>query len=95
MINEPMIKTTVIEGVEYSCISLGLDDFAIPKHMMQGEKQDGYIYKDAVDSEVIRIIDNTHIDMIETYIREHYCEKAKAVQIDEINGYNVYKIISE
>lgn len=46
MINEPMIKTTVIEGVEYSCISLGLDDFAIPKHMMQGEKQDGYIYKD-------------------------------------------------
>lgn len=53
------------------------------------------IYKDAVDSEVIRIIDNTHIDMIETYIREHYCESAKAVQIDEINGYNVYKIISE
>lgn len=53
------------------------------------------IYKDAVDSDMIRIIDNTSIDMIETFIQEHYCESARAVKIDDINGYNVYKIVSE
>ena len=46
MINEPLIKNTIIDGIEYSCIALGKDDFAIPRHMMQGEKQNGYIYKD-------------------------------------------------
>lgn len=46
MINEPLIKNTIVDGVEYSCIALGKDDFAIPRHMMQGEKQNGYIYKD-------------------------------------------------
>ena len=46
MMNEPLIKNTVIDGIEYSCIALGKDDFAIPRHMMQGEKQNGYIYRD-------------------------------------------------
>lgn len=45
MIKEQMITNTVIDGKEYTAIALGVDDFAIPRHMMQGEKQDGYIYK--------------------------------------------------
>ena len=46
MIKEQMITDITIDGKEYTAIALGVDDFAIPRHMMQGEKQYGYIYKD-------------------------------------------------
>lgn len=35
-----------VDGVEKTCVRLGSDKFTIPRHLMQGEKQHGYIYKD-------------------------------------------------
>ena len=52
------------------------------------------IYKDSVDSEVIRFINRSDMDIIETYIREHYCSTARAVGIDELGEYTVYRIVS-
>lgn len=51
------------------------------------------IYRDAVDSDAIRFINNESMDVIETYIREHYCSTAKAVLQETAAGYSVYRII--
>lgn len=53
------------------------------------------IYRDAVDSDVIRFVDNMHMEQIEQYVREHYCADAKAVQVDKVGNYNVYRIVSQ
>lgn len=53
------------------------------------------LYRDAVNSDIIRFINKENMDVIETYIREHYCSMARAVAVDEIEGYQVYKIIDE
>lgn len=51
------------------------------------------IYRDAVDSDIIRFMNVDYMDMIETYIREHYCSTAEAVLQETVDGYNVYKIV--
>ncbi len=56
------------------------------------------VYRDAPNSEVIRFIDcsedeKSRIDMIVTYIREHYFKDASAELLDEIGKYRVYRII--
>lgn len=55
----------------------------------------GNLYRDAVNSDTIRFIDKENMNVIEIYIREHYCSTAHAVVEDEIEGYQVYKIIDE
>lgn len=51
------------------------------------------LYRDAVNSDTIRFINKENMDVIETYIREHYCSTAQAVLVDELEGYQVYKIV--
>lgn len=40
------IRNHIIDGVEKTCILLGSEDLQPPKHMMQGEKEPGYILID-------------------------------------------------
>lgn len=57
------------------------------------------VYQDAPNSQMIRFIDcsedkKSRIDMIITYIREHYCKDAEAELLEEIGEYRIYKIVS-
>ena len=53
------------------------------------------IYKDCINSQIIRIIDRGNIGIILDYIHAHYCESASAVLIDTVGCFSIYTIISE
>lgn len=53
------------------------------------------IYKDSVDSNTIRFINCSDMDIIIRYIQEHYCETAKALVVDEIGEYKVYQVVAQ
>jgi len=42
------IKDLVIDGEEKTLINLGGDDFPLPRHLMSGEKQPGFIFSDGM-----------------------------------------------
>ncbi|MBR1920240.1 MAG: hypothetical protein IJ831_11540, partial [Spirochaetales bacterium] len=42
------IKDLVIDGEEKTLIDLGGDDFPLPRHLMSGEKQPGFIFSDGM-----------------------------------------------
>jgi hypothetical protein len=46
MIEEKDIIERTIDGEEKTLIKLGRDDFGLPKHLMQGEKKCGFLFKD-------------------------------------------------
>lgn len=52
------------------------------------------IYRDCVDAENIYFIDNDKMQIIETYIREHYHAKARAVVVGNVAGRNIYHFVS-
>ncbi len=52
------------------------------------------VYNESVNSEVIRFILGDDVDIVQTYINEHYCENATLVFETEMNGYTIYKVIN-
>lgn len=52
------------------------------------------LYKDSINNDQVRIIDD-EIDETMNYIHTYYDKDAQAEQIDEYQGYPVYRIISE
>jgi hypothetical protein len=53
------------------------------------------LYEDSVNSDTIRFVDCKNIETIVCYIKEHYCENAEAVPVDEVNNMTVYRIVAE
>lgn len=52
-------------------------------------------WRACVDSENIFIIDNVLIDLKVDYIRQRYCPTAKAELVDEVAGFEIYRIVSK
>lgn len=51
-------------------------------------------WRQCVDSDNIFIIDNVGIELKLKYIRQRYCKTAEAIQVDEVAGFKIYKIVS-
>lgn len=55
----------------------------------------GNLYKDSINSDIIRIVDKEYIDIIIAHIQEHYDSKATIELVDSIGNYNIYKIVQK
>lgn len=53
------------------------------------------IYKDSVDSNVIRFIIDDDVEQIEKYINEHYCPEAEIVLDKVVANYTIYRVVSK
>ena len=51
-------------------------------------------WRECIDSDVIYIIDNQGIELKLKYIKQHYCSTAKAIQVNDVAGFKIYKIVS-